>query len=67
MSCSTSIADDYIELNVYVLSMLMINENHADYAAREQQLLRRHCYAFSLIESKQALFMYDKPLETKEY
>ena len=47
---------------------LMVNENHTDNAAREWQLLRRGCYAYSLIGSKQALFMYDKlPLETKEY
>ena len=41
---------------------LMVNENHTDNAAIERQLLRRGCYAYSLIESKQALFMYDKLL-----
>ena len=53
---------------MFVLSTLMVNENHADNAVRERQLLRHGCYAYSLIESKQALFMYDKlTLETKEY
>ena len=47
---------------------LMVNENHTDNAARDRQLLRRACYAHTLIGSKQALSMYDKlPLETKEY
>ena len=46
----------------------MVKENYIDNAAKEQQLLRHGCYAYSLIESKQALFMYDKlPLETKDY
>ena len=51
----------------YVLPTLMVNENHTDNAAIERQLLRRGCYAYRLIESKQALFVYHKvPLETKE-